>query len=329
MKKWKFAAGAAFSALFLYVALRAAGPDDVVEAFGHAEYLRAVPAALLILASLWLRAYRWQSILLPVKRIPMELLFRATCVGTMANAVFPGRLGELVRAHMVGKRERMPRGMSFATVVGERVLDGLALMLFLAISLSFGSAYTPGWLRETALFAFLGYTLCVLFLLFLKGRRDAAVKSLRVCLAFVPERVRTRLIVGLRSFVDGLGSFRGSKSLYASMLLSPVVWLPNVAAIHLLLEATGIHLPVQVSLILLVALCIVVIVPSAPGYIGTTQFACVAVLRHCGVPPGQALTFSIIYAAIVFVPILLAGLACLIAGHLSFREMRSIIPGEN
>jgi len=313
MRMWKIIVGAVFSALFLYLAFRAVRPEDLVEAFKQVDYLYAIPAALLIIVSLWLRAYRWRFILLAVKRIRVASLFHATCVGTMVNVVFPARLGELVRAHVIGKREGISRSVSFATVVGERVFDGLALLLFLVIPLLSGSLYAPGRLREAESCAIAGYVIALAFLILLRGRSDAAMRVAAVALGFVPEMMRTRLIAAVGSFVEGLGIFRGSKSIFASVLLSPVVWLPNVAMIHLLLAATGIHLGVPVSFLLLVALCIVVIVPSAPGYLGTVQFVCVGVLRFFGVPPGQALTFSIIYGVCVFVPILLAGLGCLVA----------------
>jgi hypothetical protein len=328
MRTGKIIAGAAFSALFLYLAFRAVRPEDLGEAFRQMNYLYTAPAALLILASLWLRAYRWRFILLPVKRIRIASLFRATCVGTMVNTVFPARLGELVRAHMIGKREGISRSVSFATVVGERVLDGLALLLFLMIPLFSGSLYAPGWLGEAGAFAAAGYAIAITFLIFLKGRRVAATRFAAAALRFVPERTRMRLVAATGSFVDGLGIFRGSKSMIVSALLSPVVWLPNVATVYLLLAATGIHVSVPVSFLLLVALCVIVIVPAAPGYLGTVQFVCVGILGLFGVPPGRALTFSIIYGACVFVPIVLAGIGCLVAEGLSFREVRSIIRME-
>jgi hypothetical protein len=95
--------------------------------------------------------------------------------------------------------------------------------------------------------------------------------------------------------------------------------------IYCLLIGTGIHLPVQVSFLLLVALCIGVIVPSAPGYVGNVQFVCVGVLKLFGVPAGKALTFSIIYNGCVLVPVLVTGLVCLLAEGLSFKEIRGII----
>jgi hypothetical protein len=111
----------------------------------------------------------------------------------------------------------------------------------------------------------------------------------------------------------------------AAIGLSPIVWLPNVALIYLLMASAGIHLPLLVSVLLLVALCVGVALPSAPGFIGNVQFVCVAVLKIFGVPAEQALMFSLIYNACIFVAILVNGLVCVFAEGLSFAEIGSII----
>jgi uncharacterized membrane protein YbhN (UPF0104 family) len=80
-----------------------------------------------------------------------------------------------------------------------------------------------------------------------------------------------------------------------------------------------------VSTLLLVALCVGVAFPSAPGFIGNVQFVCVAVLKLFGVPAEQALIFSLIYNACIFVAFLGNGLACVFAEGLSFAEIGSII----
>ena len=95
--------------------------------------------------------------------------------------------------------------------------------------------------------------------------------------------------------------------------------------IYFFCVGTGIHLPVLVSFLLLVALCVGVIVPSAPGFVGNMQFVCVGVLKLFGVPAEQALMFSLIYNACVFVPSSSTGLVCVFAEGLSFKEIRGII----
>jgi uncharacterized protein (TIRG00374 family) len=325
MKSWKTILGVAFSAIFLFLAFRAVRLGELIEAFKSTDYLYALPAMLLMIVSLWIRAFRWRFLLSPVKVIGVRSLFYAVGVGSMVNITFPARLGEVVRAHAIGTKEQISRSASFATIVVERVFDGFALLFFLMIPVLFGSLYSPGWLRDAELLAIVGYLVALAVLVFLKSKPDLTMRAAAFVFKPLPAGARTKLLTIAGSFVEGLRIFRRSRSMVISILLSPLVWLPVVALIHCLLIGTGIHLPVQVSFLLLVALCVGVIVPSAPGYVGNTQFVCVGVLKLFGVPAGKALTFSIIYGGCVFVPVLVTGLACLFAEGLSFREIRGII----
>jgi len=325
MKSWKTILGVAFSALFLFLAFRAVRPADLSAAFKQADYLYTIPAMLLVIGSLWLRAFRWRYLLSPVKRIGLRSLFYAVGVGSMVNSAFPARLGEVVRAHAIGTKEQISRSAAFATIVVERVFDGLALLFFLMIPALFGNAYSPGWLKNAEVAAMAGYLLALAALIALKMKPGVALGIAERLFKPLPEAPRNKLLTIAGSFVEGLRIFRRSGSMITSIVLSPVVWLPNVATIYCLLIGTGIHLPVQVSFLLLVALCVGVMVPSAPGFVGNVQFVCVGVLKLFGVSTSAALTFSLIYNACVFVPVLLTGIVCLFAEGLSFREIRGII----
>jgi glycosyltransferase 2 family protein len=325
MKNWKTAVGVAVSAVFLYLAFRSVHLGELARSFGRVDYRFVVPAMLLVLASLVLRAVRWRYLLLPVKSIGIPSLYYAIGIGSMVNIALPARLGEIVRAHAIGKKEEISRSAAFATIVLDRVFDGLALLFFLAIVAVFGRGYFQGWLANAGIVAIAGYCVALVVLVLLRTHTHVAVRWAEALLRPFPEAARTKLLAILRAFIEGLGIFRSSRNMVAAIVLSPVVWLPNVAVIALLLAATGIHLSALVSVLLLVALCVGVALPSAPGFIGNVQFVCVAVLKLFGVPAEQALTFSLIYTACMFVAILGNGLACVFAEGLSFAEIGSII----
>jgi glycosyltransferase 2 family protein len=237
----------------------------------------------------------------------------------------PARLGEIVRAHAIGKKEEISRSAAFATIILDRVFDGLALLFFLAIVAVFGSEYFQGWLANAGFVAIAGYCVALAVLVLLRTHTHVAVRWAEALLRPFPHAVRTKLLTVLIAFIEGLGIFRSARNMIAAIILSPAVWLPNVAMIFLLLAATGIHLSMLVSVLLLVALCVGVALPSAPGFIGNVQFVCVAVLKLFGVPAEQALMFSLIYNACTLVIVLGNGLACVFAEGLSFTEIGSMI----
>jgi hypothetical protein len=325
MKNWKTIVGVGLSTLFLYLAFRAVHLKELGAAFRSADYTLVIPAILIVLVSLILRAIRWRYLLAPIKSIGIPSLYYAIGVGSMVNMVLPARLGELVRAHAIGKKEDISRSASFATIIIERVLDGFALLLLLVIVAFFGTRYFQGWLVRAGYIAIIGYVLALVVLVLLKTHTPVAVRVAEIMLGRFPPTVRMKLLNVLCSFIEGLTIFRSTKNMVAAIVTSLLVWVPNVAIIALLLPSVGIHLSVLVSTLLLVALCIGVALPSAPGFIGNVQFVCVAILKLFNVPGEQALMFSLIYNACIFVSIVGNGLACVFAEGLSFREIGSII----
>ena len=96
-------------------------------------YLTA--AVLLSLAGFAFRAWRWQHLLGPLKWIPAGRLASAIFIGWTASAVLPGRVGEVARAWLL-RRDGLRRSAAFGTVVLERLLDVLAVLLLFAASIA-------------------------------------------------------------------------------------------------------------------------------------------------------------------------------------------------
>ena len=92
-------------------------------------------AGVLLVGTLAIRAWRWRYLLMPLKPVGFPSLMSATSIGMMANMILPARLGELVRAVVLGQREQMDKSASFATVVVERLLDGFTILFILGVLL--------------------------------------------------------------------------------------------------------------------------------------------------------------------------------------------------
>jgi len=325
---WKTAIGIIVSALFLFLAFRKVDFAELGAALENANYLYIIPVALLSLASVSVRSVRWRYLLRPVKEIGPRSLFSATFIGLMANNVLPARLGEFVRAYVIGERERISKSASFATIVLERILDGFTILFFLVIVLVFYAVSFPGWLRNASYFALIFYLAAILFLILLKVNTRRAVGIAEFALRAFPGRMHDPVIRILHAFIEGLAVLHSARNVLIAGSLSVLVWLPHVLINHLLLVSFDIHLPVFASLLLLVSLAIGVMVPSAPGFIGTVQYVCVLSLALFGVPREQALSFSIVYHASVFIPVTAVGLVFLFAERLSFTDIRGSVMRE-
>lgn len=319
---WKHLVGILISAIFLFLAFRKVNLDELKFALESANYIYLVPVLFLTFLSLIIRAFRWRFLLQPVKEIRISSLFSAIVIGLMANNLLPARLGEFVRAYAIGQKEQISKSSSFATIVVERIFDGVTLMSFLAVIIIFCSFSSPGWLTNASYIALVFYLFSLLFLILLKVKTKRVLGSLAFILKLFPEKIRLTLINVLNSFVDGLKILNNTKNILASTILSLFVWLPYAIIIHCLLISFGIHLPIYASFLLLIIVCLGIMIPSGPGFVGTVQFFCVTGLALFAVPRSQALSFSIVYHASIFIPVTALGLIFFFIEGLSFAEIR-------
>jgi len=281
-----------------------------------------VLGALVGMGGFVVRGFGWKYLLAPVGRFSGWRLFSPVAIGYMANNLFPARLGEFVRAYVVGKREGVSKSSALATIVIERIFDGLTLLLILA-AVSVFFPY-PVWVQRggwivAGIFLGLSVFLALVSVKLAFGLRliDA---TLGRWLPGMADRMKSRLecfVVGL----DVKNHWRDAlRALVACMLrwaFEACIYLSVVAAMGL-----GDRVPVHGALFVMVAVNIAAMVPSAPGYVGPVQFACVEALGVFGIEQSPAFAYSLLLHAAIFFPITLAGFACVVKHKVGFAAIR-------
>ncbi|MCK4774468.1 MAG: flippase-like domain-containing protein [Candidatus Krumholzibacteria bacterium] len=304
--KRKLLIGIVVSGGFLFLALR----DIEWDAFGAVfKDVRYWPLALCVLCTMlghFTRSVRWKFMLGAVKQIPIGRLWSATAIAFMFNNLLPARLGEFVRAYAIGKSENISKSAAFATIVYERVVDVFTLIVLLWFCLL--KIEGPEWLKRSGiiLVVFNVTLLTVLFLMFRYRERFTAVLA-RLSRP-LPSRIRDRLIWWTDSFAEGLGVLQDRKALLPVILLSIPVWGFATMGIYYCLMAIGMEFPFFASVVLIVLISLGSMIPSAPAYIGTMQYACIIGLAIFSVDKSEALAYSTLYHATQFFPITIAGL---------------------
>ncbi|NJL92649.1 MAG: flippase-like domain-containing protein [Anaerolineae bacterium] len=81
--------------------------------------------------------WRWYFLLRPVRDIPANRLFPVVMIGYMGNNIYPARIGELLRAFVLKRKVGLPYAPSLATIIVERIFDGLVMLIFIFIALLF------------------------------------------------------------------------------------------------------------------------------------------------------------------------------------------------
>lgn len=311
--------GVGVSLVLLWFAVRGVDLREVAQALGQVRPVWLVPVVVTIFVRFWLTAVRWQLLLRHAKPIGVHRLFGVTMIGFMANNVLPARMGEFVRAYALGKSESLSASLSFATIVVERVFDGFTLLLFLVGGLLF--LRPEPWLVWSAIASFCLYLGVLAALVSLRGPRGLALVTR--LLAWLPARVRGQALGLLDSFALGLGVLGDGRALATAGLLSLAIWLVNVAGLHATFLAFSLDLPVHAAFLLLAIIAVALVLPSTPGYVGPFQAATVVGLALFSVPKATALSLSILYHAVNYLPITAIGLAYLGAMNLTLGELRA------
>ena len=317
--KLKIFLGIVSSALFLALALRNVSFAEVIKALAQANYFFIIPSLVLTFLVYGCRAIRWHYMLMPIKPVKISRLFNITVIGFMVNNILPIRIGELVRAYMLGKSERLSKSLAFATIIIERLLDGLTILSFLIpIVLLFSF---PQWLKQIGFIFLILYVGVIVFLFLLNFFSQKLIQIFeRLVAPFSPWFAR-RLGRMLLSFCEGLKIFKTRKQIFWIGCFSFFIWVGASLILMVFLYAFHINVPFYAPFLLLVIIATGAAIPSSPGFIGTLQFFCVTGLTLFGVSKSESLGFSIVYHASQYIPITLLGLFLMWKEHLHFKEI--------
>lgn len=324
VKSWRVWLGIAVSLLFAGLFIYRVDPRHMVRALVEADYFLAIPGALIYAAAMFLRSIRWRYLVRPIVKTSAPRLFPILVIGYTVSNLLPLRVGELVRAYYLGEEEKVSKTAALATVVVERVFDGLTLLFLIVVV----SLFTPilGRLGTLEYSGFSGLVIILaLSLPFLLGIAVllAAVYFQKVAqklLGLLPRRANELGVL----FISGLEALRGVKSLANIFVLSIVVWLADGMVFWVMGHAFGLPelLGSRVALLpaalLTMALAnLVTALPSSSGGVGPFEFFAQSVLAFLGVPLAVASAYAIAVHAVLILPMTAVGLGFLWWRHLS------------
>jgi uncharacterized protein (TIRG00374 family) len=319
LRNWRFWAGVVLSLLLLYVVFYKTNLGEVWAALQQANYLWLVPAVIVYLVGVGWRAFRWQYLLDPIKRIPARRLFPVVVIGYMANDVLPARLGEVVRAYILGEKEGVSKSATLMTIVVERVVDGLTLLLFILIaSLFLPLDVTLSRVLRLATLLFVG-VIVVLFLV--ASSRQLADRLVALVLRPLPEGPRGKIAGISSAFLDGLGVLRSGWAFAWAMLFSVLAWLCETAMYVFVAWGFGLQQPFTLFGLACGVGNLAAIVPSTPGYIGPFDAAVKYALVLFGVADGLATSYTLVLHAALLLPPILLGFYYLWREGLSLGEV--------
>ena len=306
--------GLALSVVLLWWALRDVSPAELWHQVRRADPWFLAGAVAVATGTFLLRAFRWRVLLeAAVQRTTLRNRFGAVCIGFMTNNLLPLRLGEFARAYSLSRVEPLGMSAAFASLVVERLFDGLLLLLLMIpalLSPSFAAGVGSGVVRQALLIG--GCAVAVGLIAFAAMVRfpERPVGFLRRHLPrALPETTAQRITSSLTSFVAGLGALRHPGIFIRVFAWSAAVWLWNGLSFWLGFLAFDIQeAGILGALLLQSVVGFAVSIPSSPGFFGPFEAATRLALGAYGVPPVRIVSFAAGYHILTFIPVTLLGL---------------------
>lgn len=238
----------------------------------------------------------------------------APFLGSIAmNNVLPLRLGDVVRALVFPASIGVPRTLSTASMVMERLVDLMTLVLCLALSLSLDTRLAaPQWVKDTALT--LAVCGCVALLL---GFVYSGVIASRL------RKHERRSLRTLAQLMEAFDAMTRPRTLVALLGLSSLVWLGEAGLFYCLLLGFGLPAAPAAALLIMSIATLATLVPSSPGYVGPFHLAAFTGISLLGGTSEQAASFAVLSHLALWLPTTLAGAVAVATTPRMFKGLRS------
>jgi phosphatidylinositol alpha-mannosyltransferase len=282
-------------------------------------------ALVLMAVSLVMRSISWHQTLraaMPETPIPWLPVMRATMIGVMGSAVFPGRVGEATRVLVLSRRlegsTRRQIPIVAGTVFSQTLINLLALAILLAVTFS-RVPLLHGNLAGVAGALLVPLAIC---LLVIAGPRLLVIarRSKRPRIADGAALV-TRLLTLAR---QGLSVFARPRYGFTAVFFQLLAWALQWLSCYCVLVALG--LQSQAGLVgaaaILLAVNLSAVVPATPSNVGVFQAACVVVLAAFEVSAGAGVAYGILLQAVEVVTALALGIPALLGEGLTWQDIR-------
>jgi hypothetical protein len=324
-RRLQVAIGLVISIACLWLAMHDVRPAEVWAALKQANYLGFAALVALTLLGFWLRAFRWRWLLTTPKPLGIDALYSATMIGFMANNLLPLRLGEFVRAWALGRSSQLSKTTVFATVVVERVVDMITLIAIFGFAMwlhPIGEGTAAGRLVRRGATAMVGGAAALTLVAIFLERQPERMRALLGWLTKpLPKKLGRRFVAMLDHFVDGLALFRDLPRLLWVFFLSFLMFGVFALCLTACLWAFQIPSAWYAGLVMLVITAIGIMVPAAPGYIGTLHVACKVGLALFHVGPERSVPFAWFFWAGQWLPVTLVGMFYLRREGISLRSL--------
>ena len=227
-----------------------------------------------------------------------------------------------MRAFLLKKQENISVSASLATILVERIFDGLVMLLFVFIALPYAPGL-PDWLRQTVILASLTFLGALLLFLTMAALPQASRGAYRWIISspLIPKSLQPKLLAVADKFMEGLASLRSFRDVLMVFFTSIIIWLLETVKYWFVMHAFGFTVTFFALMLMNGVVNLATTLPSAPGYIGTFDGPGIEVLKVFGVNPTVAAAYTLVLHAALWLPITILGIWYMVSRSMSWQDI--------
>jgi uncharacterized protein (TIRG00374 family) len=242
-------------------------------------------------------------------------------VGYSINNLLPLRVGEFVRAYLIGEAGGVSAAHALSTIVVERVLDVLTVVLMLVLLLPFIDI--PAWAATPALIAGVAFLVLAVLLVTLSMARRWAIGMVDYCARPFPARHRPRLHEAAESVMEGFGVLGKPAVLAQGVGWSFVSWFCSILMIFIIQQAFGLGIGFEAGPFVVATTSLAMLVPASPGYIGTFELVTIKGLENVfDVSNSTAASYALVQHAFLYLAPMIVAAVYLWRERQAWRQIR-------
>jgi uncharacterized protein (TIRG00374 family) len=300
--------------------------DEQWESIKDANYAWLIPYFAILIFIHVCRTLRWGFWLSGIERVPLRKLNDASAIGFMMLIILPFRLGEFARPYLIAGRSKISKSAAMTTVVLERIVDAIVIATLLRTLLFFVPNETPevAYVKWGANLMYAIFGGGLLFLLFALWQRERAVRLVRATAGRIAPGTAHKVADIVDSFVGAMRKLPGPAGVAGFVVFTAAYWSVNGLGMWVLAKAFGLELSIFHGYVVLAVLVVGLMIPAAPGMVGTFQAAVkvgLGLFLPAAIVGGKGLAYANVMWLCQTVQQIGLGFLFMSLSHVSFRDV--------
>lgn len=311
------------SLFFLWLGFRGLAFGEIWDALTDINPIWVLISFPVYFLAIYVLTWRWWYLFRPIKNVHPNRLYPVVLIGYMANNLLPFRLGEILRAYVLKKRENVNIAPTLSTIFIERVFDGMTMLAFIFTALFFIDFDEPALQTVIYLTTPLFFGALVMFFVLAANPETATRVYTWLINKFAPGALRPKLLEIVGELMSGLSALRSGRALFLTVLTSFLSWTLESSTYFIVMQAFDFEVNFFVLLLVVGFGNLSTILPSTAGYVGTFHAVAILTLTTFGVDRLQAGSYAIVMHATLWLPMTISGFIYLVKFGFGWRDIKA------